>query len=224
MLKRLGVLGLGVLLAAAFLAACSRTPFERYNRNISEIRDNVFTGSADGMRIEVVSGRREEPFAIDGRPGETVPFTVVTITPTERRPAFSYRVEMNGAQFSGNFLPHPYLDTFSADIAASTSDRQIRVVITGEGFERVFELTSIVTDEMIGAERALEIALDRLGNSLSAFYQSRRLGAEIYIRLVSNPITQADTFYWYVAFVTTDDQTFAVLIEPVSGEILAVRE
>ena len=224
MFKRLGLLGLGAVFAVAVFAGCSQTPFEKYGRNISEVRDNVFAGEADGLRIEVVSGRREDPFVIDGTAGETVPFTVVTIAPSERRPTFSYRVEMNGAQFSGNFLPHPYLDTFSADIAAATQDRQIRVTVTSGDFERTVELTSIVTDQMLGAEAVFEIAMARLTNSLSAFYTRGRLNAEIYIRLVSNPITQADTFYWYVAFVTVCGQTFAALIDPVSGEILAVRE
>jgi len=216
-----------VLLLGAVFIACSASPFGRYERNLSEVRDNVFVAYEDGMRIEVVSGRREEPFSIDGRSGDTVPFTVITITPSveNRRESFSYTVKMNDAEFTGNFLPHPYLDTFSCDIAASTTDRQITVTITGgEEFERVFELTSIVTDDMIGAEDAFNIARERLDTSLADSISGNRLNAEIYIRHVTNPITSSDVFFWYVAFVTADSQTFAVLIDPANSEILAVRE
>jgi len=216
-----------VLLLGAVFIACSTSPFGRYERNLSEVRDNVFVAYEDGMRIEVVSGRREEPFVIDGRSGDRVPFTVITITPSaeNRLESFSYRVRMNDAEFTGNFLPHPYLDTFSCDIAASTTDRQITVTITGrDDFERVFELTSIVTDDMIGAEDAFAIARERLDASLADSISGNRLNAEIYIRLVTNPITSSDVFFWYVAFVTADSQTFAALIDPLSSEILAVRE
>jgi len=226
MKKKLLVL-FGLCVAAIMIfAACANASFGGHERNISELRDNVFFGGDEDIRIEVVSGYRENPFVIDGDSGETVPFTVVTILPSAAvmRPSFSYRVDMNDSQFVGNFLPHPYLDTFSADIAASTGDRNIRVTITGEDFERVFELTSVVTDEMIGAEEAFDIAYARLTNSLSAFVNRGRLNAEIYIRLVTNPIAQGESYYWYIAFVTPCNNTFAALIDPISQEVLAVRE
>ncbi|MCL2370908.1 MAG: hypothetical protein FWC80_06765 [Firmicutes bacterium] len=225
--KAILVSGAVVLLGVLFAACGTSSPFGRYERNLSELRDNVFVAYDDYMRIEVVSGRREEPFVIDGSSGESVPFTVITITPTAeaRRDSFSYRVSMNDAEFTGNFLPHPFLDTFSCDIAASTSDRTITVVVTGgDDIERTFELTSIVNDEMIKAEDAFLIARERLDASLTDFMSGNRLNAEIYIRLVTNPITSSDVFFWYVAFVTSDSQTFAVLVDPMSSEILAVRE
>ena len=222
------VLVVGIVMLIGVIAiACTQSPFGRYERNISEIRDNIFIAYDADMRVEVISGHREEPFNIDGvRRGELVPFTVVTITPSEniRRDAWSYSVSMNDTEFVGNFLPHPFLDTFSCDIAAATVDRAISVTITAEGFERTFEMTSIVTDGMIRAEDAFNIALERLESSLSGHYQGNRLNAEVYIRLVTNPITSTDIFFWYVAFVTPCDTTMAVLIDPMTSEILAARE
>lgn len=54
---------------------------EKRERNLSELRDEVMVAAGDGMKISLISGVREDPFVIDGAPGEKKPFTVVTITP-----------------------------------------------------------------------------------------------------------------------------------------------
>ncbi len=47
---------------------------------------------------------------------------------------------------------------------------------------------------------------------------------EIYVRLIPNPVNAAGGYFWYVAFVDINKETVAVLIEPESLEIVAVRE
>lgn len=91
-----------------FLLACD-SPMEKRERNLSELRDEVMVAAGDGMKISLISGVREDPFVIDGAPGEKKPFTVVTITPDgfNENAAFSYSLYIGESKFEGNFSKHP---------------------------------------------------------------------------------------------------------------------
>lgn len=50
------------------------------------------------------------------------------------------------------------------------------------------------------------------------------LNAEVYVRYLENPISSAGGYYWYVAFCPQKYEVYAVLIDPITREITAVRE
>ena len=77
---------------------------------------------------------------------------------------------------------------------------------------------------MIGAEEALEIAEIRLKDRIKEHTSGGTLNAEIYIRFLENPISSEGGYYWYVAFVPDKYEVYAVLIDPITREIAAVRE
>ena len=96
--------------------------------------------------------------------------------------------------------------------------------MTCDGYAENFELMSVRTEEMIDAAAALEIAEIRLKDRIKEHTVSGELNAEIYIRFLENPISSEGGYYWYVAFVPEKYEVYAVLIDPLTREIAAVRE
>lgn len=206
-----------VLLSVTCLIACVG-PMGKYEKSISEYRDNVFIGSCESFSAEAVSGYRETPFTIDGKSGAKADFCLVTITPADFDPTeeYKYKVTLNGVEYEGDFVKHPFENTYSFEIAARCNENSF-VVTVGEVN---IELTSVKNENFILPEKAFEIALKRLSNCEIV----KSGNYEIYIRLIANPINAAGGYFWYVAFVDDEQETCGVLIEPETMEITAVRE
>lgn len=218
------LLSLIVCALCLVLIACD-TPIEKRQPNLSELRDVVMTAQSDRMKISLMSGVRENPFVIDGVPGEKTPFTVVTVTPSgfDESTVFSYSIYLGEEKAEGTFSKHPFKNTWSFEIPKQALDN-VALTVTAEGYAENFELSSVKTADMIGAEEALEIAEIRLKDRIKEHTSGGTLNAEIYIRFLENPISSEGGYYWYVAFVPDKYEVYAVLIDPISREIAAVRE
>jgi len=83
-------------------------------------------------------------------------------------------------------------------------------------------LNSVIGENFIDANKAFGIAYDRLKSVIDARHANSDY--EIFVRLIENPVDASGGFRWYVAFVFTDGMTYAALIDPVSMDILAVKE
>lgn len=212
-----------ILLSAFSMFAC-KTEMNKFQGNISEMRTNVYTAESDNMRVNAITGTREIPFDINGISEEKIPFTVITIEPkSELILEYSYSVTINGKQLTGKFVKHPFGNSYSCDIPEQNLGELV-VNVTANEYNENFNLASALTKDMINHEKAFEIAYNKLKSNINTFKQGGKLNAEIYIRLINNPINNEGGYYWYVAFVNSEDTTYAVLIDPTSMEIAAIRD
>ncbi|MDR0426860.1 MAG: hypothetical protein LBH24_06815 [Clostridiales bacterium] len=225
MKRRILTTALCCFIAAGYLAGC-RTKTEKYDAVISEIRGLVMTAESDALSVELISGEREEPFSFDGVSAARIAFTVVTITPKKKGHTGEYRYELyiGAEKYEGAFKRHAFRESYSFEAAVKTPNAAALTVTEAQGYVENFELVSMRKEGMIGAETALELALIRLKNNVSAATAGGKLNAEIYIRFVKNSVTSDGGYYWYVAFMPPDGALFAVMIDPYSKEIVAVRE
>lgn len=217
-MKKIRIFVLFVVIMSVFaLAACSGA-LGKYEKSVSEYRDNVYVGVSSGFTAEAVSGYRESPFAIDGKSESKADFCLVTVTPNSYDPTkeYTYTVTLSGVEYTGDLVKHPFENTYSFEVAARCQDNTLTVTVDGENIE----LTSVKTEQYITPEKAFEIALKRLSGT--EIVKSGEY--EIYIRLIANPINAAGGYFWYVAFVDQNQATVAVLIHPENMEITAVRE
>ena len=217
-MKKIRIFVLFVVIMSVFaLVACSGA-LGKYEKSVSEYRDNVYVGSTSSFKAEAVSGYREAPFEIDGKSGTKSDFCLVTITPASYDPTreYTYTVTIGGVEYTGDLVKHPFENTYSFEVAARCEDSTLIVTVDSENIE----LTSVKTEQYITPEKAFEIALKRLGGTEIV----KRGEYEIYIRLIANPINAAGGYFWYVAFVDQNQETVAVLIHPETMEITAVRE
>ncbi len=218
-----------LIVVCAVVSLClfgCKTDMEKYGSNISELRDNVYVGGDENISVTAITGVREDPYVIDGHCAGSREFTVITIVPKEfiAGKVYSYIANINGNEYTGEFKQHPFGKSFSADITARCGGGEITVSVSADGIASEFTLSSVVTEDMISAEKALEIASGRLKKEISSLTSGGRLCAEIYIRLMANPIDNSGKYHWYVAYVGEAQLTYAALIEPVTMEIVAVRD
>ena len=209
--------------AFMLLTGCGGGNLDKYYENISELRDCLFAAENADYKVSAISGKREEPYAIDGVSGNKRDFTVITVTPAsfESNLTYRYRAEINGETYEGDLLPHPFAQTLSADIpVAAKSDFTVTV---SAKTEQSFEMKNAVTGELISAEKALTIALERMKNDIKRFKNKGGLNCEIYVRLMENPIDGSGGYFWYVAFIGAEKDAVAVLLKGDTGAVSAVR-
>lgn len=207
-------------------SACGKPKINRYDANISELRDVVMTAENEAFFIELVSGEREDPFAVDGIAGGRIDFTVVTLSPKKdvRSAAYGYELYLGDKKFEGQFNRHPFKPTYSFEISEKAMT-PAAITVTGPG-EQVqnFELVSAFMPDMISAEAALETGLIRFKDKVKALENGDGLAAEIFVRFIKNDVTSSGGYYWYVAVVPAPLEVYAVLIDPVTREVVAVRD
>lgn len=205
-----------VVLTSVFLTGCTGK-LGKYQKSVSEFRDEVLTGSSENFYAEAMSGYREKPFDIDGVSGEKTDFCIVVITPKNYDPTlnYTYKITLNGVDYQGDFVKHPFENTYSFEVCARCSN-SLTVTVGNENIE----LASVKNENFISAEKAFELALKRLSDTKTV----KEGKFEIYIRLISNPVNASGGYFWYVAFVDANKETSAVLLNPESMEIVAVRE
>lgn len=206
-----------VLTSVFFLSACSNG-LGKHEKYVSEYRDNVYVGSNSDFKLEAMSGYREAPFNIDGVSGDKVDFCLVTVSPVNFDPTatYHYKIKLSDVEYEGECVKHPFANTYSFEVAARCLSDSLTVEIDGQSIE----LASVKSELFITPEKAFEIALKRL-NGCDIIENGRY---EIYIRLIVNPVNTSGGYFWYVAFVDEEQDICAVLIEPESMEITAVRE
>ncbi len=204
-----------LIVAAVFSVGCS-SPYGKYEDKISEIRNHVFEGSCENFTVTAVSGEREHPFEIDGVPGERVNFTVITVKPRvfDITAAYDYTITHDGKEYTGQFVRHPFNETYSAEINVKIT-KDFVVAINGDGCE--VSMTSVKSGKFISAEKAFDVALKKLKSTVKKMDKY-----EIYLRLTKNPVNEEEGYYWYVAFVDGEN-TYAALIHPESAQIVAFK-
>ena len=216
-MKKRIVLIITVILAIT-LCACS-SPLDKYADKISELRTGVYEGSNELYDATAVTGVREDPFLIDGKSGKTIKFTVVTVRPKVFDPTakYTFKATIDGKEYNGPLNKHPFEESYSADIGCKTAASALTFTVVGDS-ESTLVLNTVVGENFIGAEKAFELGHAKLKNAVQNLSEY-----ELYIRLIKNPLGDDGNYYWYVAFVTGDN-TYAVLINAVTTEIVASRE
>lgn len=212
--------------AVAFSAAGCKSALAKREPNLSELRDELMKAEGERMSAELISGVREQPFVIDGAPGEKCDFTVITVSPNgfSETAEFDYILEFGGTTAEGELSRHPLRDTFSAELGIRVRGSATLTVIGPDDYRESFALRSAIGPDDISAADALEIAENRLKGRIKELTSGGSLRAEVYLRFLDNPITTDGGYYWYVAYVPSEYEVYAVLIDPATGEIAAVRE
>ncbi len=196
---------------------------EKYIDYVSELRENIYVASDDDYDIEIITGTREEEFIMDGYCGNIVDYTLVTIEPKNMEDNYNYAVTINGVLYEGEFVKHPFAESLSCDIQVLSTDNVVYLDIIGTKTSS-FEAISVKTEDMIDATMAVDIAENTLSSQLGSLKSSNALNAEIYVRLMNNPIDNSGGYYWYVAFIGRSQTVYAVLINPTTMQVVAIRD
>lgn len=218
---------IGALLCAvcAFFAlavtGCGKPDeYETYRGQISEVRDVYFCGESEHFEVEVVSGRREDPFRADGIPEETEKFFLVLVYPKldlERRD-ISVTFEAD-RPYQAKLLKNPAFDSYAYDFGAvERVPQNFRMELSCEIFIEEVTLLRASSEVTVSADDVLKLGIDAFHEKED--WQQRELeGFEIGIRLVRDRERNGE-LCWHFLMVFRDGTVWGKIFEamPEAGE------
>lgn len=210
-MKKLCAVFAAVMTAATvwLLCSCGTDSME----NVSERRSGYFTATDGAITVTAVSGVRETPYTLDGKVGTLKPYTLITVVPTafDIDAVYTYSAKVGSATYGGALTVHPFAASFSAEFDAEVTGEFTVTVICG-GVNSELQMTSLVTPDMFGYDRAIDAAKTEL--KPSGDY-------EIRVRIIKNPLG-GEGVCWHVAFYTENTQC-GVLLDPITAKVLAKK-
>ncbi|MCQ2382052.1 MAG: hypothetical protein MJ054_01985 [Clostridia bacterium] len=194
--------------------------------NIAEARFYLKTANNDNPigNIQLYSGIRESDFNADGIATATVPFTVLSVEPSNDKIIYNGCITTlikidNQEPITLILEKNPYGNNYAGDLENSL-DVNVNVNITfqanGETIGSV-DLANVMPAEAITWETALEIACQAMNKVLST---DTRMETSTKI-LCDN--TTVNTPYWFVSFVTENGNRYFVVISH-DGKIIGTSE
>lgn len=198
---------------------------ERADDRVSYRQTCYSVGREDCFSVTLISGLRESPYIADGERGEMLEFCIVTLKPEDStyNDTYGYKIELKDETLTGTLKKDAFGTTLSCDLGRDIGELITAITIVKEDGEVVIGLENMMGNAVISGDDALEIAKAQFSEKI-AQEESEGVYREIYVKFVSDTTGKESTYYWYVALVGNGGDYCAVLIDIVSGDIIAKRK
>ena len=220
-----------LILSLFFFVACKKADVAPektgLQTRVSTYQDAVYVGSDEAFEVSFVTGEAEKLIVIDGEVGEMAPFATLTVTPLSSalfNNTYTYLLKGESGEKSGDLAKDVIGATFSADLENAKEIGKVQsVTIIAEGIsENVVDLTNKL-DGALSWQEALAIAEKELAEAITAESDTGALPREIYVKLV-NALSDADApYYYYVSFIKSSSDYWALLLDPMTGEVISKK-
>lgn len=183
--------------------------------NVSERRSGYYFASDGALTVTAVSGVRETPFTADGKAGELIPYTLITVVPAEFDidAVYTYTATFATTTYGGALSVHPFAASYSAEFGAEAVGAELSVTVECGGKKTSMVLRSQVTPAMFGYDRAIDAAKNEFDPTGEY---------EIRVRLIKDPIDSSG-ICWHVAIYYADGRAQGILLDPVTAKIIAKK-
>ena len=210
-----------VLCAVLSLSACQKVPAEQEESHISYMQQAFYLGKTKDFTTRLVMGVSEAMFVADGKTTDVRSFATLTVVPQHVdlfNEAYDYTLKGDKGEISGALDK----DSFGASYSAAISDlaaigTPVEVTVKSNKIEESIPLADMLSESITGV-KALEIAEAQLTDKLTASDKER----EIYVKYINDAESDASDYYWYVAFIASPTDYYAVLVAP-DGKIVSVN-
>lgn len=221
-----------IIMVAAVITIIGILNFKRSDtyqmalENIAEARFYLKTTGTDNTigNVQLYSGIRETEFNADGIATTTVPFTVLSVEPTNDKIVYNgcitTLIKIDDQDPITLILEkNPYGNNYAGDLE-NALDANANVSVTfqanGETIGTV-TLNNVMPTEAITWETALEIACQALNGILST---DTRMESSTKILCDNSTV---NTPYWFVSFVTEDGNRYFVVVSH-DGKVIGTSE
>ena len=212
--------------------ACNKTieqPEERQGlqKNVSTYHDAVYVGANEDFGVTLFTGECEKLIVVDGKVGELTPFATLTVTPLTSslfNNTYTYVLVGANGERTGELIKDVIGATFSAeltdikDLGAVTA---VKVVAQG-----ILESEIALANKLDGAltwKDVLKIAEEAFSEEIKAETDTGNLEREIYIKLVNAMADEDAPYYYYVSFINSPTDYWALLIDPETGAVISKK-
>lgn len=222
------VIGFMLLCFTICLTGCNSLKVYDYAKNnIAEYRQNLYVGENENISVSLTSGCREKDYVVNGFCTEPIEFAVLTFNLKQDvsvPETVNYVLTVGTARYDGLLEKNPYNGSYVCDIKKIIESQEVITakIIAGDFVDYV-ELKTVTEKWNVNYDNALRLACVELKNELSEFIENNEFYAECYIKIINDETISENNYFWYVNFVSKTGKTFAVVIDPVSNEIMAKK-
>lgn len=218
-----------IFICPLFLFGCNNANLKAIvNEKLSEVRFNLFSASSDEINIKFTSGFREDPYILNGKSENKKEFGVITVKflkslpNTNASPNFVITIE--DMDFDGVFELNPFDQTYVQDIETFVLDDSnvtIKIMFGELNFET--SLKNVSKEFSINHKDALNIFIKEFEKDINHLLKNGK-DFEVYVKIISDPNFSLDKNYFYVCLISNSGISFSLIIDPLSGQILAKNE
>ena len=212
----IALLGAAVIAAVVIIIVTTSgggsTLYQRALNNLSEARFFMRTASNDNARVQFFSGVREEPYKIDGRASGTVPFALLNVEPVGselmQAPQLAGTLRIGTEDINVTLTRNDFGKNFAVDIGREvTPDTEVTFTLRhANNINEEFKLAHAMPEDAIDWQEALRIATTHLTDKI------KNIDFESYVKIITD-LANIGAF-WFVQFITADNQTHFVVINP----------
>lgn len=208
------------LISGLTLSACTFNLATKVKQNISELAEELFFGENDDAYVTITSGYREQPFEYDGVCNENVDFCVIDVVFKNNLSLseIDAQITINDKAHQITLEKNPFKSSFMFDLQKSI-DASDHIFFTFN--EKQIDLTCKSKDFSINYEKALNIGIENTLEKLKNLTSRGSFKGECYLKIINNPLQNSKLFYWFFSVKGQDGSTFSVIIDPITGSVLA---
>lgn len=204
-----------------FSFACDKQP--ALLKSVSELVERVWEAKSDAYIVKAQFGYCETPYQPDGAVGSVAYGLILKLTPKETVENAEYRasLQLGETPYEVTFALDPVRHKLTATVPVdSCPPDRFAIVIARAETEDHLELSCPLPENALTKEQALEALETNQGDLLDSYRTNGAFGAEITLCVFVNN----EKPYWYVGLVRGEHKVVALLIDGVTGDVLAIRE
>ena len=212
---------LSLLTLCFFLSLCGCEKQNPYLAYVSDLRQNVYAGTVNEIPVTAYYGFREEPFTPDGKTGEKVYGYTFKLSVVPSDVYRTLELNVGGEVLSSAFAADAVTGEYKTFIETETYfEKELTVTVISGSDKTPVTLYSILPENCMSYKRTLDVLSEKQQPLLNAYRDSDGFNAELYMRI----FIKNDAPYWYVGIVDKSGKIKALVINGITGELLAVRE
>lgn len=204
--------------ATLFTSCEKNVSLEKY---VSEKRTDVYYCEQNGYTITAFYSSKEYPYLADGIVGALSDFFEIKLKAPDNSLNYNICFTVSGKEISGelSFESVRQIYTFSLSVSRPI-EKQIDFKIMTDESEIILTAKNVKAEKTLSINNVLRIIKKSEKNRLNALVQNDIFAGEIYIRLVY----KENELFYYVAIFDRIGNSYSLLIDAETGEILATKE
>ncbi len=212
-MKKIAVLSLCLLSAAAFFGGCKK-PVD-YTDYISEMRYGIWLYSSDGVEVKIYRSAKENPYIADGIKSEMGDITEVFVTLPKNYEEVNITVGGAGGEMSYRAVENCYYISFADAVAGDSAD----VSLSCGDDSYTCTAVSVLYDGVMDCDSAVKCVIEHDGELFTSMTENGIFRGEIYVRLLYD-----EGCYYYVGVCDRDKNISAYLVDGERGKIIATKK
>lgn len=208
------------LFSMIFFVSCTKLEYAKIENQISEQTQILFAGEGLDFFVTLTGGLREEPYIKDGYSNPKVDFAVICLTLFNgaNEDVIPITIKINGKEYSKILERNLIKSNYMTDLQIELKDND-DIYFYCDGQE--VKLNNVSDTFETNYQEAIDIFFENFNDKLGELIVNGRFKGEVYLKILNNPIQNKGVYFWYVAVVGQNGNTYSAVIDTMSNQVLA---